>query len=706
MNEEALPGDIIRESWPEKLDEHLNLYIGNGRFGACLDAWGLMNSQRLSGNPHGQPTTNKGCPCHTRLMHADHWHRGAWGLDYWLPVGRLCWAGEAPPPPRKYLQQQRLVHGYVQTQMHWQGLELTLISYFHPTRRDLFACHVHYEASGPGSVPDMLLAPETDILTHYDQHLTGTAQALESSNSFWLGQVNVGSAESVLALRVLSNEGRVQLSSDAAGLRLKFGGKRGTHLLLVGVAAGARKAELCEEMRAVKNAQALLDESFEGWQRRWGEGEVDIPDEKYQALFERSHFYTLASYAPEVRSPAAPMGWSGNGWPFHFPQDVSYIHPALLRLGHLDIAKSWVEFYRSRLDNMKEYTARIYKARGAMWAWEFPIGPDSQLLKDGTPNWFQFEIHNAAYPARMAREAALYARDKQWATDIAWPVVRESARFLGSILQRENDGTWGIHVVPSMGQDEMGGQDARNYLCALFSSQYSLQTALAMGAELGLSDPEFEQWRAALHDGLAFPRLFDKEKGIYATCEGLLGAKQVGKQKHPVQLNPLTFLPISEVRSTKGGVRSEDCDAKMQDTLGASVRAYQMRDDLCAGVREKFYHGWTLAAYWLAAAHQRDGAGLLRELENMLPGRYVDKDFIQIYETSGALSMPFYVTSHGLYLQALLDALVSDYWGQTEIGAACPDEWDGAAFDKLHTADGKVLSGEMNESGEWEVEEE
>ncbi|MCY3020863.1 MAG: hypothetical protein NTW87_17745 [Planctomycetota bacterium] len=685
---ELAAGDVVRTRWPERMNDHVNLYLGSGRCGACFDAYGLMNN-----GARGTPLESIS---KTVLMHADHWHRGAWGLDYWLPLGRLLWAGKPAAPPRKYRQELRIVHGYLHTEMTWPGLSATLVAYFNPARRDLLAVHVSYEAMGRTTMPDLLLAPETDIRTNYDQHLTGAGEGLEldAGNGWWLGRVRVGSADSVLGLRVISDGGRALLKPAAEGIAISFSGKRGKHLLLIGAAGVSRREELCADMRAVRGAEEFIEESIAAWHRRWGEAALDVPVPEYQALWQRSHYYVLASCAPDVRSPAAPMGWSGNGWPFHFPQDVSYIHPALLRLGHLDIARAWVEFYRGYLETMQAYTQRIYHARGAMWAWEFPIGPRADLLKNGAPNWFQFEIHNAAYPARMARETALYLRDPQWAAEYAWPVVRESARFLGSVLRRENDGTWGLHVTPSMGQDEMGGQDAKNYLCALFSARYCLQSAIAMAMELQQQDAELDQWRAILRDGLAFGRLYDKAQGIYVTCEGLLGARQIGKQKHPVQLNPLIFLPLWGDPANRPA--PEELEAP-------TVNAYRSRGELCAGVRESFYHGWTLAAYWLAASHSRDAQGLLHDLGQALPGRYVDADWIQIYETSGSTGAPFYVTSHGLYLQALNDALVSDYWGRTEVGAACPDGWKDVSFTKLHTADGKVLSGKRAGGG-WQVE--
>ncbi len=682
MSEALAAGDVVRTHWPVRRSDHLNLYLGSGRMGGCFDVWGLMNNGRSG---------ERDSLSNTVLMHADHWHRGAWGLDYWFPAARLCWAGEEPAPPQSWRQELRLAEGRMWTEMSWGDLHLKISAWFHPERRDLLAVDLEYESTREGAMPPLLLAALIEAQPGYQQHLSGKVRPVANDGkSWWLSRLQVGSADTALGLKVVSTEGAVALADGADGVEIRFSGHKGRHFLLLGLAAGAREGELAAEMQRVAVPEQFAAEAAQAWHRRWGDARISVPVPEYQALWARSLFWTFCSYAPEVRSPAPPCGWTGNVWGFHFPQDLSYIHPALLRLGHLDVACSWVEFYRGYLENMQEYTRRVYGAEGTMWAWEFPIGPDSELLKDGAPNQFQFEIHNAAYPARMAREAARHRGEPEWTREVAWPIVRESARFYSSILRQENDGTWGEHVVPSSGQDEMGGPDQKNYLDALFSAQYCLQTGLQMAEELGtgLSEAERKRWDGILRDGLAYRRLHDQATGLLATCEGLAGQHQLGKEKHPVQLNPLIFLPLG------GGGADEHVR-----------RAYERRYDLCAGVKDSVYYGWTLAAYWLAASHMGDAAGLAAELGQCRPGRYVDREWIQINETSGYPQSAYYVTSHGLYLQALTDALVSDYWGETEIGAACPEEWEEVAFAGLHTADGRVWRGERA-GGAWAVEEE
>ncbi|HEY3398762.1 MAG TPA: hypothetical protein VGM19_14000 [Armatimonadota bacterium] len=671
-------GDIVRTRWPLRMSDHLNLYLGNGRMGCGFDAWGLMNNGFRG---ERESLSN------TALMHADHWHRGAWGLDCWFPAARLVWADEPPAPPTGYRQELCLAEGRLRTELTWPDLRLTISAWFNPDRRDLLAVDLEYEATREGAVPALLLAPGTEADLSYEQHLSGKVETVAHDTDWWLARLSMGTARTALGLRTITTSGAVKLVHGGEGLELHCSGLHGRHLLVLGVAAASREPALAADLRAVPAPEQYAAESAQAWARRWGDACIEIPVPEYQALWSRSLFWTLCSYAPEVRSPAPPMGWAGNYWGFHFPQDLSYIHPALLRLGHVDIARSWVEFYRGYLENMQEYTQRVYSAEGTMWAWEFPIGPDSQLLSEGAPNQFQYEIHNAAYPARMAREASRHLGDSDWTQEIAWPVVRESARFYASVLRPEADGTWGMQVIPSSGQDEMGGRDGKNYLDALFSAQYCLQTGLEMAGELGLAGDEFVRWDGILHEGLAYRRLVDSHTGLLATCEGLMGSGQIGKEKHPVQLNPLTFLPLGRA-SVDEYVRS----------------AYQRRYELCAGVKEHIYYGWTLAAYWLAASHMGDAEGLLSELGQSLPGQYVDRDWTQIFETTGYPQSSYYVTSGGLYLQALNDALVSDYWGEVEIGAACPESWEQVSFHNLRTAGGRSWTG-TKDGDNWRLEE-
>lgn len=112
-------------------------------------------------------------------------------------------------------------------------------------------------------------------------------------------------------------------------------------------------------------------------------------------------------------------------------------------------------------------------------------------------------------------------------------------------------------------------------------------------------------------------------------------------QRHRVQLNPLWHLPTSPIDAR---------NAYLKRRIICTTERDNQRHE---GVPTGFYDGWTLFAFQLSAAKMNDAAGLAHERWEMIPSRLVDPDFITIYESSGYWQ-PYYTTSMGLYLQAIM----------------------------------------------------
>ncbi|MBI4976613.1 MAG: hypothetical protein HZC28_03980 [Spirochaetes bacterium] len=687
MREFITPGNIMRDHWPIRMSDNINLYLGSGRMGASFDAYGLM------GNGFRKPPASEG---KTSLMHAEHWHRGGYGIESRLHAARVVFADGEPSAPENYRQHLSLYDGRLTTSLRYSGFSYTLASCFNPEKRDILAMELSYQAASSGVMPSLLLYPEITLPGSYGDTLAGIFEVDGDVRTAAVIHLRVGTADSAIAFRVISTAGTAGFSTCAEGIRADFSGMRGSHMLLIGIAGWERRDELVKEMLSITNAEQYAAEASEAWHTRYGNAAISVPVPEYQALWARSLYYTLASYGPDKACPAPPCGWSGNIWRYAFPQDLSYIHPALLRLGHIDIARSWTDFFHSFIDEIRAYTKRIYKADGTMWAWEFPIGHGGKLLDEndhGKPNWYQYEIHNAAYVARMAYETSLYLNDAKWTRSTAWPVVKATAEFFASVVAKDTNGRYSIDLFPSMGQDEMAGENKKNYLCALFAAEYSITTALIMAKAIKY-DGDTSLWRKIVSAGLNYDALVDPKENIAAIYQAPL-AGTFGRQKHPVQLNPLVFLPLGKPSSY-------------------TANAYRRRYDICRNAKENTFYGWTLATFWLASSHMGDADGLLDGLARARIGNYVDANWQQIYETSrpaGSFDAPeqflenpwdYYVTSHGLYLQAMNDALVHDYFGKTVIGAACPDIWRNVSFQNLRTRDGSIISGEKTEN-RWRI---
>jgi hypothetical protein len=627
---------LIRRHWPVEPDKSLHLYIGSGRCGGCFDAYGLQHQDPAA--PAARRISR------TALSHADVWHRGRHGLDTMVPLVRLVWS-EPPPPPVGYQQTLHPISGTLVTRLDCTDFRYHLTTASHPGEPDVLLIHLAWTGTHR---PDLCVEP----VAHYDSDYSGTLTA----RARW----TVTGDASALALERGTSCAQVLVHSDGDlvarvdGDRLRIGlnapSGEGDLVLVLGPSTRGTELDTIRRRLATLSSPDRFASAASAWTARWRTGSpppAGLPA-PLQQLHTRSIYHLLCSYAPDVRCPAPPNGFTGNAWGYHFPQDLAYIHPALLHTGHHDITRAHVEFYRSRLDNQRDITRELYGKPGVCWSWEFPIGPEARLFRPedgGAPNAFQFEIHNAAYPAKMAVDTARVLNDPAWTRDIAWPIVRDSARFLAGCLEAEIDGTHSSFVSPSMGQDEFGGPDARNYLCALFATEYTLTQAIRLSAEVGASDRETMHWMNILGNGLAYARLLGPGRDFYAANESLPFAPH--RQKHPVQLNPLWLLPLD---------RAPD---------SPTLAAWRQRRFICCTEREGhrhdgiptgFYDGWTLFAFLLSGANLGDAAGFAHELSELHPARLVDPEHITLYESSG-FWQPYYTTSLGLFLQATTRAV-------------------------------------------------
>ena len=638
-------GDLRRDAFPSQ--ELLPLYIGSGTAGGCIDGFGLMHDDYFRDER----------AAHNRALHYRSWrhfYRGGHAVDMMAALYHFGYVQKPELSEAGYSQTLSLYDATVETAYTLkEGTKVRIHAFCHPKYPDTLSFVYEY----CGDAPALALFPEMLVKGHYGERWQGDFTVREDG---LVVRSNV--CETTVKLLMCSEGGACTRSVADDALRLQFSAGEGRHLMVLLI--GDDKAEAAAVAREMRSIDVWIASARDAWAENYGDSYVDVPDDFVAKMTARSLYLLLSSFSDQKSPPSAPMGYSGYGWPFHFPQDISYIHPALLRLGKIGHAKRIVEHYRETLEKMERITHRIYGGRGAMWAWIYPMGEGEDYLRDGEPNFCYYEIHNAAYPARMAYETALQAGDEAWTREVALPIIRASAEFFASHLTRNASGTWDLQVTPSMSQDEFAKPNGVNYLCGLYAARYCLQLASRLGMR------EFD---AYLADGLAFERLADETRCLYRTSEDM-AEETWGNEKHPVQLNPLVFLP--------------------SDGLNAFERnAYTQRAEICSATKEDFYHGWTLATFWLAAAHVGDGEEMYRELHRAEIRNFHDPESLGFYETTGQQLAPYYVTTHGFWLQAVLDAFVCDYFGDTRIESAVPTQWKGAEYHNLYTKDGVAHSG-------------
>ncbi|HKU61671.1 MAG TPA: hypothetical protein VJQ44_10675 [Gemmatimonadales bacterium] len=256
--------------------------------------------------------------------------------------------------------------------------------------------------------------------------------------------------------------------------------------------------------------ERLAAANAEAWARRWT---TDIRIEgnpELQRVVRSMLFYLLASADLGTGLGVPPMGLSSGGYYGHiFWDSDTWMFPPLL-LTHPDIARSLVEFRGRTLDAARA-NARANGRSGAMYPWEA-----DERGRETTP---RFAIQNARSEIHVTGDVALAqwqywlaTGDSAWLARHAFPVLKETADFWVSRVDRDSLGRYHIANVVSVAEGLIGVTDDA-YTNAV--ARRNLELATAASRRLGRAvDPRWATVAAGLH----LP--YDSTSDFYRTYEG------------------------------------------------------------------------------------------------------------------------------------------------------------------------------------------
>lgn len=629
--------DIIRTTY--FADGTLPLYIGNGRFGGCFDQSGLQyhpSVQEKMTKQHGATT----------LMHISNYERGKFDMDYLLPVARLYW--DTPlENVRQYSQRQSMYDGTIETSYISSSGKMKVKVWFDAVDRNMMC--VKTEASG--SYRLVIDFPD-HIKTHYGNRFSPKVDINETASG-WL--IEVKNAELVHQYWVLT-DANVEIAD-------------GNMLLDM---SGRKSLRISYSERPTSSPESSLARTVKWWHSKWETTAlVLIPDPDVMNFYVRQMAQLYYTCNDDGKGLMPPCGLSGNQWPFAFPHDLAFILPSLLSNGDVDIAKAWVEYIARDISELRNYTLRVFGVEGICPPWCFSYAGMKGLNEIGVPNRAFYEIHNAGHLCRMAYETSLFVNDKTWTERYAQPLIDGCAEFYRNMLVKEYDGRWHIFNIPSFGQDENGGSNQKDYLCALYSAKYSFEIAVECGRDYD------GFYKKVLKEGLAFSSL-KSNNGYLFSCAGR-GEKDFGNQKHPPQLNEIAMLPMSDPISPE------------------SIAAYNDRYEIVERASEPFFRGWTEGSFILSSARLGNEEGWKKDWNSCLEADVIDKELIQFYESSRLFSRAYFTTNSGMFVGSIQNCAVCDWDGTIRVGNCIP--WQGTvSFQNIRSKLGVTVSGRIDEN--------
>jgi trehalose/maltose hydrolase-like predicted phosphorylase len=246
------------------------------------------------------------------------------------------------------------------------------------------------------------------------------------------------------------------------------------------------EAERMTIFAKLEGRERLINFHNRAWDELWkSDIRVEGDDQSQQDI--HSMLYHLYSFVREGTDMSpSPMGLSGLGYNGHVFWDTElWMYPSILVL-HPEMAKSLVEYRYQRLAPAKR-NAFNHGYKGAMFPWESAASGVEE-----TPVWAlsgPFEHHITACVGIAAWNYYCVTQDKEWLREKGWPVLKETADFWASRVERNGPGQYDIKNV--VAADEWA-ENVDNNAWTNAAAKAVLQNATEAAKLLGMTaDPDW-----------------------------------------------------------------------------------------------------------------------------------------------------------------------------------------------------------------------
>lgn len=223
----------------------------------------------------------------------------------------------------------------------------------------------------------------------------------------------------------------------------------------------------------------LVNGHKKAWDELW-ESDIEIEGDPQAQQDVRSMLYHMYAFNRENTdySPS-PMGLSGLGYNGHVFWDTElWMYPAMLLL-HPEMARSMVEYRYNRLEAARK-NAFTYGYKGAMYPWE-----SADTGVEETPVWAltgPFEHHITACVAIATWNYYLVTQDKEWLAEKGWPILKSTAEFWCSRVEKNDRGEYEIrNVVAADEWAENVDNNAFTNAAAKVNLEYAAKCAELLG---------------------------------------------------------------------------------------------------------------------------------------------------------------------------------------------------------------------------------
>lgn len=398
------------------------------------------------------------------------------------------------------------------------------------------------------------------------------------------------------------------------------------------------EAERMTIFAKLEGRDRLLEFHNKAWSKLW-QSDIQIEGDPQSQQDVHSMLYHLYSFIREGADMSpSPMGLSGLGYNGHVFWDTElWMYPAMLVM-HPEMAKSMVEYRYQRLPAARR-NAFNHGYKGAMFPWESAASGVEE-----TPVWAlsgPFEHHITACVGIAAWNYYCVTQDKEWLKEKGWPLLKETADFWASRVERNGPGKYEINNV--VAADEWA-ENVNNNAFTNAAAKAVLQHATEAARILG--QPANADW---MHVAQNIP-ILKMENGVtkeHATYNG------EGIKQGDVNLLAYPLKEITDPKQVRKDLEYYETRVPNEGTPAMTQAIFSLLHNRL-GEPEKAFHFFQ-DAY----------------LPNLNP------PFRVIAETKGGTN-PYFATGAGGVLQAVLmgfGGLEITPTGITQLKSVLPKHW-------------------------------
>lgn len=297
------------------------------------------------------------------------------------------------------------------------------------------------------------------------------------------------------------------------------------------------EAERLTIFSKLEGKDRLINNHKAAWQELWKSDIQIVGDEQAQQDV-HSMLYHLYSFVREGSNMSiSPMGLSGLGYNGHIFWDSElWMYPALLIM-QPKMAKSMIQYRFDRLEAARR-NAFNHGYKGAMFPWE-----SAGTGVEETPVWAlsgPFEHHITGCVGFAAWNYFSMTQDMDWLKNIGWPLLKETADFWASRVERKGPGRYEINnVVAADEWAENVDNNAFTNAVAITNLKAATKTALLLGL---VPDADW----SIVAQNIPILKMKDEESGQWITQEH---ATYKGEGIKQADVNLLAF-PLKFITDT------------------------------------------------------------------------------------------------------------------------------------------------------------